>query len=146
MRPRRKAREMALQALYTIDLLNAWEAGDPAAFLYDIHLWPRSGAYARRVVKGVCENRSSVDRAIQTHAREWSIPRMNVVDRNILRIGSFELLHQEDVPTRVSINEALELAKTYGSPETRRFLNGILDKIGRSRPRARPLGEDSPRG
>jgi len=125
---RRKSREMALQALYAMDLTGEWglEAGD---CLFDQERWPESVPFAARLLGGVRDNRAAIDEKIQSRARNWSVQRMNLIDRNILRIAAFELLWCEDVPAGVSINEALELAKAYATQESSRFLNGILDKL-----------------
>ena len=133
MGDRRKAREMALQALYTIDLRGPWEAGggDSSEFLYEKDRWPSSAEHACAILAGVLENHESIDGLIQRAADHWSVSRMNLIDRNILRIAVYELLFCEDVPMKVSINEAIELGKMYGTRETTRFLNGILDRIAK---------------
>lgn len=123
---------MALQGLYTADLLGLWDR-DPEEFLPHESESPQSLPFARKLLEGVFRCRSDVDRAIEDSASHWSLSRMNVVDRNILRVAAFELLQCEDIPIRVSINEALELAKVYGEKETGAFLNGILDRIARTR-------------
>jgi len=88
--------------------------------------------YAEQLVRGVASHREALDGAIQRVSRAWRIPRMAVVDRNLLRLGAFELLHgPSDVPRGVAINEAIELAKRYGAAEARPFVNGILDRLGR---------------
>ena len=128
---RRKAREMALQALYTMDLMGRWE-GDFSDLLHDKERWATSVDPACRILAGVLEHRSRIDEAIQEHAEHWSVSRMNLIDRNILRIAAYELLLCEDIPMKVSINEAIELSKIYGTRETKRFLNGILDRIAKT--------------
>jgi len=134
---RRRAREMALQGLYTADLLGLWDR-DPEELLPAKSESPESLPFARKLLGGVFQYRSDIDREIEASAIHWSLHRMNVVDRNILRVAAFELLYCEDIPVRVSINEALELAKVYGEKETAAFLNGILDKVARTR--RRPAG------
>ncbi|NQT28273.1 MAG: transcription antitermination factor NusB [Candidatus Omnitrophica bacterium] len=81
------------------------------------------------LVEGVITNMPSIDTLIKKHVKNWEIKRMAVVDRNILRMGCFELLFSEDIPPKVAINEAIELAKRFGDIDSPRFVNGILDKI-----------------
>jgi N utilization substance protein B len=128
---RRKAREMALQALYTMDLIDLWEE-DFSELLYEKEQWPSSASYASKILSGILEHHKPIDEVLEGHAEYWSVSRMNLIDRNILRIATYELLFCDDVPMRVSINEAIELGKMYGTPETKRFLNGILDRIAKA--------------
>jgi N utilization substance protein B len=125
---RRKAREMALQALYAMDLMDQWDE-TASERLYEKDQWPSSAQHAQKILTGILEHRGPIDEAIGGHADHWSVTRMNLIDRNILRIAVYELLYCDDVPMKVSINEAIELGKSYGTRETKRFLNGILDKI-----------------
>ncbi len=113
-----------------MDLLGQWKE-DPEDFLFEAREHSTSVPFARRILEGILADLEPIDRSIQEVASHWTLSRMNCVDRNILRIATFELLRCEDIPSRVSINEALELAKVYCTPETRRFLNGILDKIAK---------------
>ena len=85
--------------------------------------------FAENIVKGVVEFRSVIDRRISEQAKNWSLKRMTPVDLSILRIGVYELLYQPDIPTPVVIDEAIEIAKRYGTKESPAFINGILDKI-----------------
>lgn len=129
MGKRRQARELALQALYLTD------AGgmSPAEALNAVGAWSvddKTAAFANDLVEGVFERRKALDKSIQTAAKNWELARMAVVDRNLLRMASFELLHAPETPVSVVIDEALEIAKTYSSQESSRFINGILDKIG----------------
>jgi N utilization substance protein B len=138
---RRRAREYALLALYRSDLageqgqpsLNAlWEALMDGEGLPDLRA-PESDdvEFAQRVVRGVEANRDEIDGVIEQCSTNWRLRRMPVVDRNILRIAAYELLHCNDIPGTVSCNEAVELAKRFGTAESRAFVNGIVDKIGR---------------
>ena len=124
---RRKSRELALQALYAMDLTGDWEAR--SAVWFEGGRSPDSIPFAEKLVSGVLTNRAIIDEKIESHTKNWSVYRMNVIDRNILRIATYELLWCEDIPASASINEALELAKAYASSESRKFLNGILDKL-----------------
>jgi len=139
MASRRRAREFALQALYTADvsdrsLLQAlkglWDGqvegegfdGSRPAEAEEIQ-------YAERICSGVDQKSAEVDAMIEKASVNWRLTRMPVVDRNILRLATYELLECEDVPPNVSINEAVELAKRFGEKDSRAFVNGILDRI-----------------
>jgi N utilization substance protein B len=126
---------MALQALYAMDLTDRWNE-EVAEDFYEQDLWPSSAGHARSMLSGVLERKDLIDEAIARHADHWSVPRMNLIDRNLLRIAVYELRYCGDIPLKVSINEAIELGKLYGTRETKRFLNGVLDRIARH-PRAK---------
>ena len=86
-------------------------------------------AFAERLVAGVLEKKKELDQLIGRYAVNWTIARMQIVDRNILRIGAYELLHCPDVPWRVAINEGVELAKKFGGTDGHKYVNGVLDKL-----------------
>ena len=86
-------------------------------------------AYSREVVLGVWENKADLDRRIRSSSKNWRVERMTRVDRNILRIAIYEVVYRKDVPPKVSIDEAVELGKRYGTEESGAFINGILDHI-----------------
>lgn len=132
MRKRTRAREFALQVLYEMDitrdtydiaLSNFWQSQGQEAPLEDLK------NFAVELVRGVTQNLKLIDEKISQYATNWQLERMAVVDRNIMRIGCFELLFRDDIPPKVSINEAVELAKKYSDPEAGKFVNAILDKI-----------------
>jgi N utilization substance protein B len=136
MRSRTKAREYALQMLYQLDLRQAssqevlegfWQGREPPAEIK---------AFASQLFLGTVEHLPTIDPLIAGYANNWELKRMAVIDRNILRLGAFELLHQEDVPPKVCLNEAIELAKRFGDAESGKFVNGILDTIHKSHARA----------
>jgi N utilization substance protein B len=103
-----------------------------AAFRVD-PVAPAVREYAETLVLGIAAERDPLDASIQRVSRAWRIPRMALVDRNLLRIGGYELLYRAtDVPRNVAINEAVELAKKFGAEEARAFVNGILDRLGRA--------------
>ncbi len=138
MRKRTRSREYALQVLYQMDLTNS----ELADVLLDF--WDNVGrdnadaevrAYAEEIVGGVLKNQVSLDQTIERFAENWEIKRMAYVDRNILRLGAYELLHAQAIPLKVAINEAVELAKRYGEPDSSKFVNGILDKIAKTESR-----------
>jgi N utilization substance protein B len=129
MGTRRKAREFALQVLYQIDL-TGMEA-DAALDLFCKHFeaGKKSMPYARRLVQGVAGRKQEINAMIASHAENWRPERMSVVDRNILRLALYELCFLDEVPARVVINEAIEVAKRFGNDESGPFINGILDAI-----------------
>ena len=85
--------------------------------------------FTQRLVQGVVEHQSEIDKTMQQYAPEWPIDQITLIDRNILRIGIFEFLHTQDIPSKVAINEAIELAKTFGGPSSGKFVNGVLGAI-----------------
>ncbi len=87
--------------------------------------------FATMLSQGVRDHQEALDVRIETTSTNWRIARMSVVDRNILRLGAYELLHMDDIPANVSINEAVELAKRFGTKDSRAFVNGILDRIAK---------------
>ncbi len=126
MKPRRLARALALQALFEIDLV-----GHPAQQvvqnrLEDEELNEEGAEFARQLVAGVTENKPQLDSLITRFAPEWPVDQLAIVDRNVLRLAFFELINLGDVPVKVAINEAVELAKTFGSDSAPRFVNGVL--------------------
>ena len=90
-------------------------------------------SYANQLVEGTRQRLTDIDQVITAHADNWNLKRMAVIDRNILRLGAFELLYLDDVPAKVCINEAIELAKRFGDAESGKFVNGILDAIHKKR-------------
>ena len=130
MRNRTKSRECALQMLYQVDIRHAdhgqvqaefWQAHEPTP--EDVK------AFASELVAGTVKHLKEIDALIAVHADNWNLNRMAVIDRNILRLGVFELLHLDDVPSKVCINEAIELAKRFGDADSGKFINGILDAV-----------------
>lgn len=120
---RRQARELALSLLYEADTKSAAPADVLAEFPID------PDPFAADLVAGVGEHQAEVDDLIRRFAKDWTIDRMPVVDRNLLRIGIYELLQRPDVPTAVVISEAVELARRYSTEESGRFVNGMLGRI-----------------
>ncbi|MFZ5626447.1 MAG: transcription antitermination factor NusB [Bacillota bacterium] len=126
---RRQGREAALQTLYQLDLSESdWQ--DTLVHLAEEFALPQEAVtFARELVTGVLSCRSQLDEEIEQRSEGWPVRRMGVVDRNILRLGAFELLHREDIPPAVAVNEAVELAKRYGDKDSSRFINGILGRM-----------------
>ncbi len=129
---RRKAREHALQALFSIDVGRS-RGGDPEElferFCKNFVPPKQSAAFFRDLVTGVLRESHRIDPIIERFSENWKIHRMSGVDRNILRIAVYEMLHLSDVPDKVTINEAVELGKKFGAEESGAFINGILDSI-----------------
>jgi N utilization substance protein B len=130
MRRRTRSREYALQLLYQLDMRRHESSVTTIQEFWAYHQVPADvKQFADRLVRGTQLHLSSIDQLIAGCANNWDINRMAVVDRNILRMGVYELLHVEDVPPKVCLNEAVELAKRFGDEESSRFVNGILDTI-----------------
>lgn len=132
MRKRTLSREFALQILYKVDITH--ESFDAAiSDFWQDHLEENIEEdvrlFATELVRGAIENLPAIDQKISQYATNWEIERMAVIDRNIMRMGSYELLYLSDIPPKVSINEAVELAKRYSGDEAGKFVNAILDKI-----------------
>jgi N utilization substance protein B len=131
MGERRQARELALQALFSFDM----EKFDPDQSLdgfcvnNEEALTDSVKPFFLDLVKGVMENRSRIDELLNKYSKNWKISRMPVVDRNIMRISIFELLKCPDIPHSVSINEAVDIGKKYGTRDSGSFINGVLDRI-----------------
>ncbi len=126
---RRRAREIALQVLYQREL-NCVEV-EKALDLFRNNFEVLKGAmdFSARLVKGVEQHREDLDQIIERYASHWKVDRMTHVDRSILRIATYELLYCDDIPTKVAINEAIDIGKKYGSEDSGAFINGVLDKV-----------------
>jgi len=126
---RRKAREVALQVLFKIDTLgiDAKEAID--LFWRNFEAPKEARTFSSRLIHGVCERREEIDSLIATCSDNWTLNRMSRVDRNILRIAVYELLFCDDVPPKVTLNEAIDLGKDFGTENSGSFINGILDAL-----------------
>ena len=138
MRKRTQARELALQLMYQLDL-----RGDEILDEVNAALAPQAGDpemldFARELVHGCREKQSEIDRQIEEVAKNWQLKRMAAIDRNILRLATYELLFREDIPPLVTINEAIDIAKKFSTKNSGPFVNGILDNI---RLRAAPPGK-----
>lgn len=136
MRKRTLSREIALKILYAVDI-----AKEPVEEICR-KFWENSEEidgsvkeFSDFLVYGVEANREEVDKIISTYADNWKLGRMATIDRNILRIASFELLYETDIPPKVAINEAIEMAKKYGDRDSGKFVNGILDKVSKTEQR-----------
>ncbi|GAB4267143.1 MAG: transcription antitermination factor NusB [Deferrisomatales bacterium] len=141
MGARHAARQLALQALYALEM-NPTAA--PEAAIQGV--WEERGAaqadreFFENAVRGTWRHRSEVDEAIQRCSRRWKLHRMDRIDKSVLRLAAHELMHCPEVPAQVILNEAVELAKEFGSPDSPAFVNGILDRIAQQC-RAGELGQ-----
>lgn len=138
---RRRAREFILQALYAADagavpgpaaLAGVWSAQlDELSEPLEEPVTTDETDFAQEVVRGVLEDRDGLDLKIEAASEHWRVARMPVVDRNIIRMGAFEIMSRPDIPASVAINEAVEIAKKYGGAESKAFVNGLLDRIAK---------------
>jgi len=126
---RRRSREFALQVLYQLEITK--QGALQAIVQLKENFSPEEGEdeFAKRMILGVMERRQEIDRLIEERSENWRLDRMTIIDRNILRIAIFELLYCSEVPPKVTLNEAIDLGKRYGSEESGSFINGILDRI-----------------
>jgi N utilization substance protein B len=129
MKPRTKARSVALQALYEIDMTNHGIGTVMEARLADVVLDERLQDFAYEIVRGITPIRELLDAFIAEHAPEWPIDQVSTIDRNLLRIALWEFAVYNNTPVKVAINEAIELAKVFGSDSTPRFVNGVLGSL-----------------
>ncbi|WP_099158466.1 transcription antitermination factor NusB [Virgibacillus ndiopensis] len=122
---RHTAREKAFQILFQLDIndINPGEAAEEYLETMEID------EFLRKLVQGVATNKATIDNTISEHLENWSIQRIASVEKTILRIATYEIKYVEDIPTNVSINEAVELANTYGDEKSGKFVNGVLSKI-----------------
>jgi len=129
MTARRKARELAVQFLYGFQV----NPGDLEEKLADFWKTRKAGQtvkeFASSLVRGTLEEKERIDEIISAQATNWNISRIAFVDRNVLRLGIYELVFRDDIPPVVSINEAVDIAKKFGTPESGKFVNGILDNV-----------------
>jgi len=137
MGQRRKSREIALQMLYQMEM-----TCQPPHEVIDLYYQIVSGEdekivdvaesvrpFAEQLVNGVYQHREELDAMIVAASENWRLERMSIIDRNVLRIALFEMLYCPEIPPKVSINEAIDLGKTFGSPDSGAFINGILDRL-----------------
>jgi len=132
MRKRTKAREHALKILYAIDI-----TGEEPKKCIDTY-WKNDEehdtevkTFANSLALGVANKAKEIDKVISERATNWQLGRMAVIDRNILRFAAYELLFADEIPPKVTINEAIDIAKRYGDSESGKFINGVLDKINK---------------
>jgi len=129
MGSRRKSRELAMQALFYMDMRQ--DDSDEILYRFCDNFTPpnKATAFFFRLVKGVIRAKSDIDAIIERFSDNWKLTRMSCVDRNIIRIAAYELICCQDIPPKVSINEAIDVGKKFGTEESGAFINGILDSI-----------------
>ena len=126
---RRKARTIALQTLYEIDSISRSAETVVERLLSEGELSEENNAFVRELVGGVIQNKDEIDRNIQRFAPAWPVEQIAIIDRNILRLAIFEILFDNKVPVKVAVSEAVELAKSFGSNSSSKFINGVLGSI-----------------
>jgi transcription antitermination factor NusB len=129
IRRRTKAREAAVQFLYLLDLRGDDAMDGLDEFLRHECKDTETRTFAERLIRGTREHRDETDKLLRTVTRNWDLKRMATVDRNVLRMAAYELLHCSDIPPKVAINEAIEIGKKFSTANSGGFINGILDRI-----------------
>jgi N utilization substance protein B len=130
MTTRREAREIALQALYQLDVTGDADAqAGLALFWQHLQAGKDEDAFARELVDGVRGNRERIDALIAESAEHWRLPRLSRVDLSVLRLATYELMERHEIPASVTIDEAIEIARRFGSEDSPSFVNGVLDHI-----------------
>jgi transcription antitermination factor NusB len=126
---RRRARELAIQVLFHLEINPAKPEEAFDLICQNFGLWKSIRPFSKELVLGVCERKAELDSLIVRASKNWRLERMPYVDRSILRMATFELLCMEDIPPKVSIDEAVEIGKKFGTEDSGSFINGILDNI-----------------
>jgi len=126
---RRRARALALQVLYEIDSVGHETEAVITRLLANGDLSEENAAFIRELINGVIQNKDEIDHHIQRFAPAWPINQIPIIDRNILRLAIFEILLNNKVPVKIAINEAVELAKMFGSDNSSKFVNGVLGSV-----------------
>src|SRR6266581_4784483 len=144
MTRRTRGREIALQVLYLLEQNPGVDPVEIQRFIERRLREPRLRAFAQGLVDGVRAHQPRIDALISEVAENWRLDRMAAIDRNILRLGAYEILYCPDVPTKVAINESLELAKRYSTGQSSRFVNGILDRLLSANAEAEAKAEEPP--
>ena len=126
---RHKARMLALQALYEVDSVNRRPEAVTERLLAETPLSAENSDFVRELVSGTVKNREEIDGNIRKFAPAWPVDQIAMIDRNILRLAIFEILFDNKVPVKVAVNEAVELAKTFGSESSAKFINGVLGSV-----------------
>jgi N utilization substance protein B len=139
---RRRSREFALQVLYQLEISKEDAIRVLTQFQDHFFKGAEGDSFVERLVLGVSEHRQEIDHLIEQYSENWRLDRMNIIDRNILRMAAFELLYCEDIPPKVTLNEAIDLGKRYGTDDSGGFINGILDRIQNEVIR-KPIGRTS---
>jgi N utilization substance protein B len=131
---RREGRENAVQALYAVELSPSQPREAISLFWESDRFKPAAKAFAQELLSGLLDKSAELDARISANSPNWAISRMSKIDLAIIRLAAYELIYREDIPKNVTINEAIEIAKKFGSEESPAFVNGILDEISKSLP------------
>jgi N utilization substance protein B len=126
---RHKARMIALQALYEVDAVMRRPEAVTERLLGEARLTEANSEFVRELINGTIKHREEIDSKIQKYAPAWPIDQLAIIDRNILRLAIFEILFDNKVPVKVAVSEAVELAKTFGSDKSSKFVNGVLGTV-----------------
>lgn len=126
---RRKSRELTLQALYQAEVSGTEPLAQFALFCENFQVSPKVIPQAQELLEGISAHAAEIDAIISRYAKNWRVGRMSIIDRNLIRLGVYEVLFRDDVPATVAINEAIEIAKRYSTDDAPAFINGILDAI-----------------
>jgi N utilization substance protein B len=129
---RRYARELAFRVLFQCEASGEPYRETVEAVLAGASAGPEVGAYVRRIVETFEANAGAVERALRAASEKWKLERMAATDRSVLKLGTVEIMFFEDVPARVILDEAVEVARKFGSEESDKFVNGVLDKVAKS--------------
>ena len=129
---RHRAREQALQTLYQMDLTNRWSKKAMVEFLNYFEVAEDDRPFTCKLVEGVLDNQTAIDALVSKHCDNWKLSRMAPVERNLLRMSTFELCFDNETAKNIVINEAIELAKSFADTKSPGFINGILDSIANS--------------
>ena len=126
---RRDGREAAVQFLFSKDINNDISLDDYDSFFSLCTAKERAKVFAKELLVGILQNKESIDEKIEAHVDNFQLNRLSAIDRNVLRLAIFEMMHCEDIPAAVCINEAIEISKRFGTEDSGSFVNGVLDKI-----------------
>lgn len=126
---RRKARTLALQAMYEADTVGHDAGVVLARLIRETRISEDAAGFARDLIAGVAKNKPRIDEYIKTYARAWPVSQMPAIDRNVLRLAIFEILIDNRIPVKIGINEAVELAKAFGGDNSPKFVNGVLGAL-----------------
>lgn len=129
---RRQARELVLRYLYQVEQLKKKSTSDLELFLKENRADESLSKFVRELVNLIEDHAVEIDQQIEKNSKNWKISRMSLIDRSLLRMGVAEILFANQIPAKVSMNEAIEIAKKYGTEESSSFINGILDQISKS--------------
>lgn len=129
---RRDGREAAVQFLFSKDINNDISLDGYDSFFSLCTAKERAKVFAKELLVGILQNKESIDEKIEAHVDNFQLNRLSAIDRNVLRLAIFEMMHCEDIPPAVCINEAIEISKRFGTEDSGSFVNGVLDKIKRN--------------